>query len=75
MKPETKALQFIENIDDNLQSAIKTLEIMKYSLEEKVYELDKTIEKIRDETGGVIAAKEILEEMRNQRRWETQKVK
>jgi len=48
---------------------------MKYSLEEKVYELDKTIEKIRDETGGVIAAKEILEEMRNQRRWETQKVK
>mgnify|MGYP003114277702 CR=1 FL=1 len=75
MKPETKALQFIENIDGNLQSAIKTLEIMKYSLEEKVYELDKTIEKIRDETGGVIAAKEILEEMRNQRRWETQKVK
>jgi len=64
MKPETKALQFIENVDDNLQTAIKTLEKIKFYLEENVDMLEKTIEKIRDETGGVIASKEILNEMR-----------
>ena len=64
MKPETKALKFIENVDDNLQAAIKTLEKIKFYLEENAHELEKTIEKIRDETGGVIAAKEILNEMR-----------
>ena len=64
MKPETKALQFIENVDDNLQTAIKTLEKIKFYLEENVDKLEETIEKIRDETGGVIAAKEILEKMR-----------
>ena len=64
MKPETKALQFIENVDDNLQAAIKTLEKIKFYLEENAHVLEKTIEKIRDETGGVIAAKEILNEMR-----------
>ena len=63
MKPETIALQFIENVDDNLQAAIKTLEKIKFYLEENVDKLDETIEKIRDETGGVIAAKEILNEM------------
>jgi len=63
MKPETKALQFIENVDDNLQTAIKTLEKIKFYLEENVDKLEETIEKIRDETGGVIAAKEILNEM------------
>ena len=64
MKPETKALQCIENVDDNLQAAIKTLEKIKFYLEENAHELEKTIEKIRDETGGVISAKEILNEMR-----------
>jgi len=63
MKPETKALQFIENVDDNLQAAIKTLEKIKFYLEENAHKLEETIEKIRDETGGVIAAKEILNEM------------
>ena len=67
MKPETKALQFIENVDDNLQAAIKTLEKIKFYLEENAHELEKTIEKIRDETGGVIAAKEILNEMRKRK--------
>mgnify|MGYP003657351735 CR=1 FL=1 len=67
MKPETKALQFIENVDDNLQSAIKTLEKIKFYLEENVDKLNETIEKIRDETGGVIAAKEILNEMRKRK--------
>lgn len=67
MKPETKALQFIENVDDNLQSAIKTLEKIKFYLEENVDKLNVTIEKIRDETGGVIAAKEILNEMRKRK--------
>jgi hypothetical protein len=64
MKPEIKALKFIEDTDDNLQEAIKTLEKIKYYLQENVYKLEETIEKIRDETGGVIAAKEILNEMR-----------
>jgi len=64
MKPETKALQCIENVDDNLQAAIKTLEKIKFYLEENVDMLEETIEKIRDETGGVIGAKEILNEMR-----------
>tara|TARA_R110000851_G_scaffold12674_16_gene43887 strand:- start:7591 stop:7794 length:204 start_codon:yes stop_codon:yes gene_type:complete len=63
MKPETKALQFIENVDDNLQTAIKTLEKIKFYLEENAHKLEETIEKIRDETGGVIASKEILNEM------------
>ena len=67
MKPETKALQFIEDVDDNLQAAIKTLEKIKFYLEENAHELEKTIEKIRDETGGVIAAKEILNEMRKRK--------
>jgi hypothetical protein len=67
MKPETKALQFIENVDDNLQAAIKTLEKIKFYLEENAHVLEKTIEKIRDETGGVIAAKEILNEMRKRK--------
>lgn len=64
MKPETKALRCIENVDDNLQTAIKTLEKIKFYLEENVDMLEETIEKIRDETGGVIGAKEILNEMR-----------
>ena len=67
MKPETKALQFIENVDDNLQAAIKTLEKIKFYLEENAHKLEETIEKIRDETGGVIAAKEILEKMRKRK--------
>jgi hypothetical protein len=67
MKPETKALQFIENVDDNLQAAIKTLEKIKFYLEENAHVLEETIEKIRDETGGVIAAKEILNEMRKRK--------
>jgi len=67
MKPETKALQFIENVDDNLQAAIKTLEKIKFYLEENAHVLEGTIEKIRDETGGVIAAKEILNEMRKRK--------
>lgn len=67
MKPETKALRCIENADDNLQTAIKTLEKIKFYLEENVDMLEKTIEKIRDETGGVIASKEILNEMRKRK--------
>lgn len=64
MKPETKALRFIEDTEDNLRSVVRTLDKTRRMLEDQADNLGYAMQFIEDEVGGIIAAKEILEEMR-----------